>query len=673
VGLPGGAEAAGWAARLFAERNPEWTVIKLDLRNAYGETQRAVALQELAALQSEEAEALHLFCSLMLEGPTLLHFAGTLLRVEDGLDQGDPAAPLLFCLALQPVLRALKAALPQGAFVQAYLDDIVMVVPRDAAEAALTTAERLAEEAGYEVQRGAPDRPKSLMTSVQGDRPEPCSLPWAENGFSVAGVPIPRKHEGTIARQIAEEAVRRLEAETQTLRELVVEGPGGRSRVTSARRILLICMASRLDFLSRCAEPAHIRQPVERFDSIIHNTFHSIMALPDDLADLTATQLSYSPASGGYGLSSLGPRLDANFVDGALSAAPHVAKATGAGPMLALPLFVPLEQALEASAAHVAAVARCDTPGWFARAAGNKNHRRWGAEAWKSLSKTRRQMDQAQRAAHGLAVDGKAVARVDSCSGQGAGWVTSPAAVGGAELLFNGTPEGPPMRVDVRQLELTDEEEHALVKFRLGIFVRPGGCRRMSRDPRAGKPGGPRKFCLCKNDASISGDHLVICPYGGWTIARHNRLARLLQMLILEIPGAEVRWTPRTAHWVRGSEPAEPDLRVDVPGWGRLYIDVAIVSPQKGAPGRAAADEEAAKVRLYPVWVIQARAVQCDFSPCVLETYGRFGNRTRLLVCRLATRAAQENRVNVASEIARWQQLLSLRLAKDEADLLING
>jgi hypothetical protein len=212
-----------------------------------------------------------------------------------------------------------------------------------------------------------------------------------------------------------------------------------------------------------------------------------------------------------------------------------------------------------------------------------------------------------------------------------------------------------------------------LVKFRLGIFVRPGGCRRKSRDPRAGKPGGPRKFCLCKDDASITGDHLATCAWGGWTIARHNRLARLLQMLILEIPGAEVRWTPRTAHWVRGNEPAEPDLRVDIPGWGTLYIDVAIVSPQKGAPGCAARDEEAEKVRLYPVWADLTRAVQCDFSPCVLETYGRFGKRTRLLVCRLATRAAQEKRVNVASEIARWQQLLSLRLAKDEADLLING
>ena len=63
----------------------------------------------------------------------------------------------------------------------------------------------------------------------------------------------------------------------------------------------------------------------------------------------------------------------------------------------------------------------------------------------------------------------------------------------------------------------------------------------------------------------------------------------------------------------------------------------------------------------------------CDFSPFVVETFGRFGEKARLLVCRLAARAAEDKHVNVSAEIARWQQLLSLRLMKDEADLLLNG
>ena len=144
VGLPGGAEAAGLAARLFAERHPDWTVLKLDLRNAYGETARARALQELKRLGTAEALALLAFCSGLMCEPTLVHFAGALIEVYDGLDQGDPAAPLLFCLALQPVLIAIREALPPGAFVGAYLDDVTIIVPGEAAGEALEIAERAA-------------------------------------------------------------------------------------------------------------------------------------------------------------------------------------------------------------------------------------------------------------------------------------------------------------------------------------------------------------------------------------------------------------------------------------------------------------------------------------------------------------------------------------------------
>ena len=102
-------------------------------------------------------------------------------------------------------------------------------------------------------------------------------------------------------------------------------------------------------------------------------------------------------------------------------------------------------------------------------------------------------------------------------------------------------------------------------------------------------------------------------------------------------------------------------------------VDVAVVTPNVGTAGCAARDEERTKTLRYPVWCEDARAVVCDFSPFVVETFGRFGEKARHLVCRLAARAATDRHVNVSAEIARWQQLLSLRLLKDEADLLLNG
>ena len=97
------------------------------------------------------------------------------------------------------------------------------------------------------------------------------------------------------------------------------------------------------------------------------------------------------------------------------------------------------------------------------------------------------------------------------------------------------------------------------------------------------------------------------------------------------------------------------------------------VTPNVGTAGCAARDEERTKTLRYPVWCEDARAVVCDFSPFVVETFGRFGEKARHLVCRLAARAVTDRHVNVSAEIARWQQLLSLRLLKDEADLLLNG
>ena len=245
----------------------------------------------------------------------------------------------------------------------------------------------------------------------------------------------------------------------------------------------------------------------------------------------------------------------------------------------------------------------------------------------------------------------------------------SPAAAGGAELLEVSAPEGPVLpRGEIGRFELSDEEEAALARFRLGLFERPGGCRRKSNDKRA-----KRKFCPHRSDPHVSAHHLTTCPYGGWTIVRHNRLARLLQMLVLEIPGADVRWTPRPGHWKRGTEAAEPDLRIDVPGWTRLYIDVAVVSPRDGVAGNAARAAERGKLLAYPVWSNGARVVGCDFSPFVVETYGRLGEYARRLISRLATRAARERHISISIEIERWQQLLALRLIRDEADMLLNA
>ena len=53
-------------------------------------------------------------------------------------------------------------------------------------------------------------------------------------------------------------------------------------------------------------------------------------------------------------------------------------------------------------------------------------------------------------------------------------------------------------------------------------------------------------------------------PVGGWTRLRHDRIARQLQLLVLEI--SEVEWIPITPEWPQeGGEPCQPDLLVRIP------------------------------------------------------------------------------------------------------------
>ena len=338
----------------------------------------------------------------------------------------------------------------------------------------------------------------------------------------------------------------------------------------------------------------------------------------------------------------------------------------------------PYEQALKAVEAEIAADGGPEPPCWSAiaasqgEAAQKKVHRRWGAKAFEAKRDRELHLEQLERAQR----DVNAAARVESGSGPGAAWLGSTADFG--EDAVDPAPgaliHGPRLKDALRRskrprpdsVAIPAAEAKALVRFRLGLFRGGGRCGRTTSDPRAKKAACPTL------DASAR--HRVTCPCGPWAIWRHNRLARLLQLLILEIPGATVRWTPRTAFWQRGTEAGEPDLRVDVPDWeSSLYIDVAVVFPFSATAGRAAKRAEGDKEAAYPVWSAEARMQVVDFSPCVVEAFGRFGPRSASLIRRLAAENAAAWGLSPGVETRRWFSLLSRRLQIDQADILLNS
>jgi hypothetical protein len=116
VGVKGGAEALAHGAHRYIEHIPVNNIfIKLDFTNAFNSIRRGVV---------REAVSLHI--------PSLLGyfdsaygqisnmtFGNYIIESSEGVQQGDPLGPLLFCLAIHPLLENIHSE-----FVSGYLDDI---------------------------------------------------------------------------------------------------------------------------------------------------------------------------------------------------------------------------------------------------------------------------------------------------------------------------------------------------------------------------------------------------------------------------------------------------------------------------------------------------------------------------------------------------------------------
>ena len=121
VAVPGGCEAAIHATRRFVESMPQGHVVaKLDFSNAFNSLHRSVMLESVAALTPE----IYRFCHLSYHHPSTLRFGSHSILSQVGAQQGDSLGPLLFCLAIHPLLTSLRSDLVIG-----YLDDITLGGP----------------------------------------------------------------------------------------------------------------------------------------------------------------------------------------------------------------------------------------------------------------------------------------------------------------------------------------------------------------------------------------------------------------------------------------------------------------------------------------------------------------------------------------------------------------
>jgi hypothetical protein len=114
-----GAEAGAHSARNYLSYcySSVKAFLKINFFNAFNTISRTAVLYRA----SELIPAFLPYLTQCYFGPTILSFGDKIILSETGVQQGDPLGPVLFCLALHPVMKSLKSE-----FNVWYLDDGVL-------------------------------------------------------------------------------------------------------------------------------------------------------------------------------------------------------------------------------------------------------------------------------------------------------------------------------------------------------------------------------------------------------------------------------------------------------------------------------------------------------------------------------------------------------------------
>jgi len=121
VGVSGGCEAAVHATRRFLTNMPDnFVVVKIDFSNAFNCIRRDSVLAAVSASIPE----IYRCCCLAYNHTSILQYGQRTIASEEGVQQGDPLGPLLFCLAVHSLLLSLASDLTLG-----FLDDFTIGDP----------------------------------------------------------------------------------------------------------------------------------------------------------------------------------------------------------------------------------------------------------------------------------------------------------------------------------------------------------------------------------------------------------------------------------------------------------------------------------------------------------------------------------------------------------------
>ena len=298
VACPGGVERLATMARLVYESGG--AVLAIDCRNAFNSLSRSAIMAGVAA-HAPDVFAYTTRVYGVGSSPSLLFKMDgvaqpAVIESAQGVQQGDPLGPLLFSLALLPVMREFRSQFPRLAL-PGYLDDLMlMALGEQSLQAdlldmreAFEWLKRRLSALGLQVNE---DKTELLLppTSVQKRRAMPgdahdmgaharLSLGLrvteclGDTGSSdallrVTGVPV---GDPTLVRAAARRALRSRETDALA-REIVLS-----TDTQLAYTLLRLCLIPRAAFLARNLGPADVGLELQRFDAISMAALAAVM------------------------------------------------------------------------------------------------------------------------------------------------------------------------------------------------------------------------------------------------------------------------------------------------------------------------------------------------------------------------------------------------------------
>ena len=612
VGCRGGCEAIHQAVREALAKHPSKAVLQLDLINAFNTVDREAALQEIAKTFPEALA----WVSSCYGQPSLLLFGQFSILSETGLHQGDPLAPLIFALVLQPIVEMIQQLSPDlNAW---FLDDGTLVADEEVLQESVDT-----------ILREGPA--KGLILSTTATSPQPKSSVWkqpseqdrevrltgvptnTDDGITVLGAPIGSPEFVKEALLAKVEKVKLITALLPTLEDPHLEFI-----------LLRSCLAlPKIAFQLRTVDTTPFSDILESFDSTVREALTRILGSPVNNQQWLQARLPVH--IGGLGLRGAAEHASASHVASLLASETQVRRLLQS-PEDDTARFTLPQPLLDDLAARQGEEASVETV--------------WGLTQ-KMLSK-RIDSQNLQRLRDQVGDDDvREKAKLESLGLPYAGaWLVAP-----------------PIRA--LGLHLQPAEFIMAVKLRLGIHVYT------SDSPCP----------ACQRPSCRHGDHALCCSHWGERITRHNLLRDHIHDMAAAaclgpvkegrylLPGANRRPADVLIHsWDSGCD-AALDLTVVHP------LQADFVAGAAANPGFALSQAFDRKMRSA---ADDCRAQGISFLPMAVESLGGWHEVAVNQVKKLASALARQEGRQEGEVVAHAFQRLAIILQKGNAKILLN-